>query len=106
MSNQSNTEYFNTVGDRFAQVETDDQLTLEMTDFFCQVLSTVVLDGVVSVTDLAGRVASSGNNYLMAPDGSQFAGVYTTAAGDTSEFTIFEKSNGTWAVSLGCAHVA
>ncbi len=90
MSNQSNTN----------------QLTLEMTDFFCQVLSTVVLDGVVNVTDLAGRVASSENNYLMAGDGKSFAGVLTTAAGDRAEFTIFEKSNGTWGVQLPCAHVA
>jgi hypothetical protein len=106
MFNQSNTEYFDTIDDRWAQVESTDQLTLEMTDFFCQVLSTVVLDGVVSVTDLAGRVASSNNNYLMAPDGSQFAGVFTTAAGDRAEFTIFEKANGAWGVQLPCAQVA
>jgi hypothetical protein len=105
MFNQSNS-YFDTVDDRLAQVEANDQLTLEMTDFFCQVLSTVVLDGVVSVVDLAGRVASSENNYLMAADGKSFSGVYTTAGGDRAEFTILEKSNGRWGVELPCAHVA
>ena len=103
---KNETSYFDTLGDRFAQDPSADQMTLEMTDFFCQVLSTVVLDGVVSVTDLAGRVASSDNNYLMSEDGTQFAGLYRTAAGDCAEFEIFEKSNGRWSVNLPCAHVA
>ena len=106
IKNETTNSYFDVVDDRLAQIETDDQLTLEMTDFFCQVLSTVVLDGVVSVVDLAGHVASSENNYLMAEDGKSFAGVYTTAAGDRAEFTIFEKPNGVWGVELACAHVA
>ena len=92
--------YFETITDRLEACETHDQLGLEISDFLCQTLSTVLLDGAVKVTDLAGKIASTKNNYLMSEDGKQFAGLVTIATGEVTEFTIFERKNGSWAKFL------
>ena len=97
--------YFATVTDRLEACESLDEVGTQISDFLCQVLNTVLLDGAVRVTDLAGEIASIRNNYLMAEDGSEFSGLVTTAAGVTSEFSIFEKPNGVWAAEVPCALV-
>lgn len=98
--------YFDTAADRVAAAETPDAMGAEITDFLCQVLNTVLMDGAVNVTDLAGRIASNSNNYLLSEDGGQFNGLVTVATGEVTEFTIFEKPNGSWGVELPCALVA
>jgi hypothetical protein len=92
--------------DRVLTAETPDATSIELTDFICQVLNTVLLDGAVNVTDLAGRIASQENNYLMNDTGSTFTGLVTVATGEVTEFTLFEKSNGAWGCKLPCALVA
>lgn len=91
---------------RLVATETPDATSIELTNFICQVLNTVLLDGAVNVTDLAGHIASQKNNYLMNDTGSAFTGLVTVATGEVTEFTIFEKSNGTWGCKLPCALVA
>ena len=91
---------------RVAATEAPDATSIELTNFICQVLNTVLLDGAVNVTDLAGRIASQENNYLMNDAGSAFTGLVTVATGDVTEFTIFEKANGAWGCELPCALVA
>ena len=99
------TSYFETIETRLAACETYDEVGLEISDFLCQTLSTVLLDGAVKVTDLAGEIASTRNNYLLSEDGKQFNGLVTIATGEVTEFTIFEKANGSWSVNLPCSTV-
>ena len=86
--------------------ETDDELSVTISQFICDALTTVVLDGVTRVTDLAGRVANADNNYLMSADGSEFSGLLTTVDGKVRSFRVFENENGKWCADLPCALVA
>lgn len=98
--------YFETASDRIEAAETLDAMGVELSDFLCQVLNTVLLDGAVKVTDLAGKIASESNNYLLSEDGKEFSGLVTVATGEVTEFTVFERPNGMWAVNLPCALVS
>ena len=84
----------------------EDELSVTINQFICDALTTVVLDGVTRVTDLAGRVANADNNYLMSADGSEFSGLLTTVDGKVRSFRVFEGENGKWAAELPCALVA
>jgi hypothetical protein len=91
----------------FQTTQTADEISIKMTDFLCNVLTTVVLDGVVSVTDLAGNIACKDNNYLLSEDGTEFAGLATVADGEVTEFRIFENpKTGAWSAELPCRLVA
>ena len=99
------TTYFETITDRLEVAETQDEMGREISDFLCQTLSTVLLDGALKVTDLAGQVASESNNYLLSEDGTEFEGLVTVGTGEVVHFTILEQDNGVWAVELPCATV-
>jgi hypothetical protein len=75
-----------------------DNLSTNMELFFKKVISSVYLDGVTAVTDQEGNPPNQSNNYLMAPDGKSFSGVfYDSAPNEQSKsfpFSITESSNG------------
>jgi hypothetical protein len=60
------------------------------------------MDGVTEVTDLQGNPPTQANNYLMAPDGKSFSGIfYDTAPGVQAKkfpFKITEGENGKWSI--------
>ena len=58
------------------EVETVDPLSDKMEIFFKKVISSVYMDGVTEVTDMQGNPPNEANNYLMAPDGKSFAGIF------------------------------
>jgi len=70
--------------------------------FFKKVISSVYLDGVTAVTDQEGNPPNQANNYLMAPDGKSFSGVfYDSAPNQQSKsfpFSITESSDGQWGI--------
>lgn len=53
-----------------------DPLSDKMELFFKKVISSVYMDGVTEVTDLQGNPPNQANNYLMAPDGKSFSGIF------------------------------
>jgi hypothetical protein len=79
-----------------------DNLSTKMELFFKKVISSVYLDGVTAVTDQEGNPPNQSNNYLMAPDGKSFSGVfYDSAPNEQSKsfpFSITESSNGKWGI--------
>ena len=79
-----------------------DPFSAKMEKFLKKVLASVYTDGVSDVTDMEGNPPNSANNYLLSPDGKQFAGIFYDALpnGKTKQFNfvIAEGANGKWAV--------
>ena len=85
-----------------AETQTPDPLSGKMELFFKKVISSVYLDGVTEVTDAQGNPPTSANNYLMAPDGKSFSGVFydapPTEKARQYPFVISENQQGTWQI--------
>lgn len=85
-----------------AEEQTADPLSEKMELFFKKVISSVYLDGVTSVTDAQGNPPTSANNYLMAPDGKSFSGIFYDAPPNEQArkfpFVISEGQNGQWQI--------
>lgn len=79
-----------------------DPLSDKMELFFKKVISSVYMDGVTEVTDLQGNPPTMSNNYLMAPDGKSFSGIfYDSAPNEQAKkfpFKISETANGQWQI--------
>lgn len=79
-----------------------DDMSSKMELFFKKVISSVYLDGVTSVTDKDGNPPNAANNYLMAPDGKSFSGIFYDSPPDAKAkkfpFKISEKSDGKWQI--------
>jgi hypothetical protein len=79
-----------------------DPLSEKMELFFKKVISSVYMDGVTEVTDAQGNPPNSSNNYLMAPDGKTFSGIfYDSPPNEQAKqypFTITEGQNGKWSI--------
>jgi len=79
-----------------------DPLSSKMELFFKKVISSVYMDGVTEVTDLQGNPPNESNNYLMAPDGKSFAGIfYDSPPNEQAKkfpFKITEGANGKWQI--------
>ena len=79
-----------------------DPLSDKMELFFKKVISSVYLDGVTEVTDLQGNPPNQANNYLMAPDGKSFSGIfYDSPPNEQAKkfpFKIQETENGKWKI--------
>lgn len=79
-----------------------DPLSEKMELFFKKVISSVYLDGVTDVTDAQGNPPNTSNNYLMAPDGKSFSGIFYDAGGPQGgkrfPFVISENQQGTWQI--------
>ena len=80
-----------------------DPLSEKMELFFKKVISSVYLDGVTGVTDAQGNPPTAANNYLMAPDGKSFSGVFYDAPPNQKArkypFVISENEKGTWQIT-------
>lgn len=85
-----------------AETQTPDPLSEKMELFFKKVISSVYLDGVTEVTDAQGNPPTSANNYLMAPDGKSFSGIFYDAPPSEKArqypFVISENQQGTWQI--------
>jgi hypothetical protein len=79
-----------------------DPLSSKMETFFKKVIASVYLDGVSEVTDPQGNPPSESNNYLMAPDGKSFSGIfYDSPPNDQAKkfpFVISEGQQGVWQI--------
>jgi hypothetical protein len=79
-----------------------DPLSDKMELFFKKVISSVYMDGVTEVTDLQGNPPNEANNYLMAPDGKSFSGIfYDAPPNDQAKkypFKIKETGEGKWQI--------
>jgi hypothetical protein len=79
-----------------------DPLSDKMETFFKKVISSVYLDGVTDVTDAQGNPPNASNNYLMAPDGKSFSGIFydnpTGRGGKKYPFSITENQQGKWQI--------
>lgn len=79
-----------------------DPLSEKMELFFKKVISSVYLDGVTEVTDLQGNPPTQANNYLMAPDGKSFSGIfYDSMPNEQAKkfpFKMTEDGNGQWQI--------
>lgn len=79
-----------------------DPLSEKMELFFKKVISSVYMDGVTEVTDMRGDPPNAANNYLMAPDGKSFAGIFYDAPPNQQAkkyaFKITEGQNGRWSI--------
>jgi len=79
-----------------------DPLSDKMETFFKKTISSVYLDGVTNVTDAQGNPPNASNNYLMAPDGKSFSGIFydnpTGKGGKKYPFSIIENQQGTWQI--------
>ena len=79
-----------------------DPLSDKMELFFKKVISSVYMDGVTEVTDLQGNPPNQANNYLMAPDGKSFSGIfYDSPPNEQSKkfpFKIIEQGSGKWQI--------
>jgi hypothetical protein len=82
--------------------QTVDQLSSKMELFFKKVISSVYLDGVTEVTDAQGNPPNSSNNYLMAPDGKSFSGIFHDSPPNEKTrnfpFVISENQGGAWQI--------
>jgi hypothetical protein len=82
--------------------QTADPLSSKMELFFKKVISSVYQDGVTEVTDPHGNPPNASNNYLMAPDGKSFAGIfYDSPPNEQAKqfpFKIMEGANGAWQI--------
>jgi hypothetical protein len=83
-------------------IPTDPALSEKMELFFKKVISSVYMDGVTDVTDIQGNPPNASNNYLMAPDGKSFSGIFyddpSGRGGKKFPFTITENQQGTWQI--------
>jgi hypothetical protein len=79
-----------------------DPLSDKMEMFFKKVISSVYLDGVTDVTDAQGNPPNASNNYLMAPDGKSFSGIFYDSPPNEKArkypFTITENQQGAWQI--------
>ena len=79
-----------------------DPLSDKMETFFKKTISSVYLDGVTDVTDAQGNPPNASNNYLMAPDGKSFSGIFydnpTGRGGKKYPFSIIEDQQGKWQI--------
>jgi hypothetical protein len=79
-----------------------DPFSTKMELFFKKVISSVYLDGVTEVTDAQGNPPNASNNYLMAPDGKSFSGIfYDSPPSEKAKkfpFTITENQQGNWQI--------
>jgi hypothetical protein len=70
--------------------------------FFKKVISSVYLDGVTEVTDAQGNPPNSSNNYLLAPDGKSFSGIFYDSPPNEKArnfpFIISENQGGAWQI--------
>ena len=77
-------------------------LSDKMELFFKKVISSVYMDGVTSVTDQEGNPPNEANNYLMAPDGKSFSGMFydqpPNEQAKSFPFSITESNNGKWQI--------
>lgn len=77
-------------------------MSSKMELFFKKVIASVYLDGVTSVTDKNGNPPNEANNFLMAPDGKSFSGIFYDSPPDATAkkfpFKISEKSDGKWQI--------
>lgn len=84
------------------EVETVDPLSDKMELFFKKVISSVYMDGVTEVTDMQGNPPNQANNYLMAPDGKSFAGIfYDSPPNEQAKkfpFKIMETAPDKWSI--------
>jgi hypothetical protein len=89
-------------GESVTAEQAPDPLSEKMEMFFKKVISSVYLDGVTEVTDAQGNPPTSANNYLMAPDGKSFSGVFYDAPPNEKArkfaFLISEDQNGSWQI--------
>jgi len=80
----------------------DNAMSEKMELFFKKVISSVYLDGVTNVTDREGNPPNMANNYLMAPDGKSFSGIFydspPTEQAKKFPFEITEGAEGQWAI--------
>jgi hypothetical protein len=83
--------------------KTVDPLSQKMELFFKKVISSVYMDGVTEVTDAQGNPPNSANNYLMAPDGKSFSGIFYDSPPNESAkkfpFSIKESDQGQWQIN-------
>lgn len=79
-----------------------DPLSSKMELFFKKVISSVYLDGVTEVTDAQGNPPNASNNYLMAPDGKSFSGIFYDSPPNEQArkfpFVISESDGGSWQI--------
>ncbi len=91
-----------TVAEAGMEEEQVDPLSSKMELFFKKVISSVYLDGVTEVTDMQGNPPNASNNYLMAPDGKSFSGIFYDAppneAAKKFPFKIMEGASGQWQI--------
>ena len=84
------------------EVQTADPLSEKVELFFKKVISSVYLDGVTEVTDAQGNPPTLSNNYLMAPDGKSFSGIFYDNApneqGKKFAFKMMETADGQWQI--------
>ena len=84
------------------EVQTEDPLSEKMELFFKKVISSVYMDGVTEVTDAQGNPPSAANNYLMAPDGKSFSGIFYDSPPDDQAkkfpFQMTEQQPGKWKI--------
>jgi hypothetical protein len=77
-------------------------LSDKMELFFKKVISSVYMDGVTSVTDQNGNPPNEANNYLMAPDGKSFSGMFydqpPNEQAKSFPFSITEIGNDKWQI--------
>lgn len=82
--------------------QTVDPLSAKMELFFKKVISSVYMDGVTEVTDAQGNPPNASNNYLMAPDGKSFSGIFydspPTEQAKKFPFQISESTPGQWKI--------
>ena len=82
--------------------EVADPFSAKMEKFFKKVIASVYLDGVSDVTDPEGNPPNEANNYLMAPDGKSFSGIFydelPTGKMKKFPFTISEGEGGKWSI--------
>jgi hypothetical protein len=82
--------------------QTVDPLSSKMELFFKKVIASVYLDGVTEVTDAQGNPPNSSNNYLMAPDGKSFSGIFYDSPPNEKArnfpFVISENQGGAWQI--------
>ena len=82
--------------------QTADPLSEKVELFFKKVISSVYMDGVTEVTDAQGNPPNAANNYLMAPDGSSFSGIFydspPTEQAKKFPFKIMETAPGKWSI--------
>jgi hypothetical protein len=95
-------DFRESAGFDFSYAEKRD-MSRKMELFFRKVISSVYTDGVTSVTDKNGNPPNAQNNYLMAPDGKSFSGIFYDSNNEVKpkkfSFNIKENSDGNWEIS-------